>query len=458
MAEINFITAPIGGGKSRFGAQLVCDELERGQRMVVTNLAMWAWEPGDDKHLSVADWCHRHVEGSVDLHRRLRLLGGHEEVMQFYLHYPGFDLGTIVDAGSRGENGAVWKPRVLPDLATRQRMQVSRECPEGCLFVLDEVHLHFGAREWAQAGPGVEHYMSQLRKLNDDIYLVTQHVDKVDKNFRRNATKVFYVKNMNRTKLFGGVSFKDQFRVSEFAGMPEKGDKPIGTKVFKLADRDYHRVYDTMGGVGLPGAGMAPEKKVVRGGHWSRWVAIGCAILLVAYWAPKLTMRAIGAGVGGMLHATVKGVQNSMGTVNPAFVRTNAVARVLGPDVRVVVPVVSALVEKKEVVEDVVPVSSDTWWIGKAVAGGKISVWLSNGEAFKQDDGSLTWVSRDYVIVEGVRYNWRRLDKYPIDEPPGVNFAIGGRVGTLTPGVGGGVLTNRNSGRLIRGGNSAVPP
>ena len=131
MADITFVTAKIGGGKSLFATRVICNELATTERLISTSIPLFLddhwmtvkrtkglkypagipswWEspysvqdvddsgcPMDSKEMRIfvpglATWCHYEIKKVVDLNKRLRILQ-HEEIPKFYLHLPNRDL------------------------------------------------------------------------------------------------------------------------------------------------------------------------------------------------------------------------------------------------------------------------------------------------------------------------------------------------------------------------------
>ena len=411
MSDISFAIAKIGGGKSRFAAEQVCRELERSDRMIVTNLATWLYEAPDMGHMSLADWCWKYVPRGIDIGKRVRVLK-RGEVRDFYMHYPGFDLSLCNDEGEFA--GYDVKPgggQLLPNLAERQRLQQASKIPMGCLFVLDEVHLYFGSREWQKCGPGVIHYMSQLRKLNDDVLLITQHEGKVDKNFRRDATEWIYFENMGRRRLWGGVSFAGTVRFQVFLKEPEKGDEPERTGSYKIVAREYEKVYDTMAGVGLAGR-LIPEQKEKRGGHWSRWIVIGAVIIiasiifpsLVMKWAGRATRSAVSGFSQGMAGKIVTGVPAASSVVSAE----PRIQRAVGADAPAHVERKAALAMANEKPagpgKSDLEVSASVFYVGWVGDGVQRKFFLTDGSDFHLGDGHLQTVGRNFIVADGVKY------------------------------------------------------
>ena len=269
MADITFVIAPIGGGKSLFATGELCKELRKTERSIVTNLPLVLTpEECDEHHECVCDWAHREVSKPVFVPSRIRRLTNAMEVQQFWRYLPNLDLPELKE---RVDGGSDWAD-----------LRASRP---GCLYIIDEVHLYFRSREWQKVGPEVEFYMSQLRKMNDDLILVTQHPEKVDKNFRRNATEWLYFKNLGKAKLWGGVSLKGRFKWNKFESQPMRTDKPVESGFISLTDKGYHKLYRTMAGVGITGRLQCEEERKPGRGVYV-WVVALVALLGVALFVP----------------------------------------------------------------------------------------------------------------------------------------------------------------------------
>jgi len=54
----------------------------------------------------------------------------------------------------------------------------------GCVLLVDEVHMIWGAREWSDMGKVARYRLTQSRKLGTDVLWTAQFVDQVEKNIR----------------------------------------------------------------------------------------------------------------------------------------------------------------------------------------------------------------------------------------------------------------------------------
>jgi Zonular occludens toxin (Zot) len=384
MADITFVCAPIGGGKSLYATRAICMELERSERMIVTNVPIFDLEAPEGK-MTLGEWAHKYVSFPVDIRKRFRLLT-RDEVFEFWRYLPGKDLPNMERVTATRDTETV------PDLQSRQG-------DGGCFFLIDEVHLYFSARDWGKNGVKVETYMSQLRKLNDDLFLITQHPEKVDKNFRRNATEWFYLKNMGKTKLWAGVSLPGRFRYHIFDQMPVRNDKPIQSGWMRLEDREYYRVYDTMAGVGLTGK-LNPEQSRTKGRHWSVWVAAIVLIVVACFTLPRLAMYLFGRGAASLVTSVGKGVKSMVpnGVIppppNPLHASTEtAPATTERPAVAAPSPIASRPVPMPEIPDE------GSAMVGYACINGVWNVILSDGRTVMSTDPEF-----ENLTTQGLKY------------------------------------------------------
>lgn len=277
---INFVTGRPGAGKSFFGVMQICKELANTERFIVTNLPL--------NLEALADWCHDHIEKPVDLSRRLKLIND-SEVPSFWLYSP---LGRLKERVRLPGIGGDWE---FPDFSAR-----SAAWP-GCLYVIDEVHLFFNARAWQKVTQDAEFFMSQHRHLRCDVILISQHPEKVDKNFRRNAQDFTEIRNLGNEKFLLGVSLRGVCRWATFLDCPRPGssEAPMESGTFRFNIKEYGALYDTSAGVGLVGKISTNEQK--RGRH-PVWLVAACiAIIAGALVMPRALGMVIKSGTNTLI-------------------------------------------------------------------------------------------------------------------------------------------------------------
>jgi len=247
--SVHFIVGKPGGGKSLYAMRLLADELQHGTRPIVTNLSV------------KLDELNVRYQG-CDAVARVRTIT-EEQCRRFWLCRGGSDVPVV-----RSREHLDGKPDFSQSVATG-----------GVLYVIDEVHLFYNAREWAKVGQEAIWYLSQHRKMGDDIICISQAVEQVDVQFRRLALDFTYVTNYKQRKLLG-FQMPPLFHRATFAGMV-KGptDKPMLHGVFRLDPEGLASCYDTAAGVGI--VGREADRKARRGGlpWWmlpAGLVGVGC--------------------------------------------------------------------------------------------------------------------------------------------------------------------------------------
>jgi len=225
---ITILTGVPGEGKSLYGFNLIMDELIHGSRHIVTNL------PIDIEKLNVA-------------------------------FFERFDNGCISD-----------RVTMVEDHELKAIFTLDNRYPdEGRFFVLDEAHIAFNARQWQSTGEDVLFYLSQHRKLGDDVICITQAAGNLDKQFRSVAQHFVRCRNhiTKRAGIFRGVA---KFTANYFESETMRGETAqiVPYKIDWMAD-----CYNTAQGVGIKGSNA--DKGAKRKGI-SIWWGAAAAVLFVA--------------------------------------------------------------------------------------------------------------------------------------------------------------------------------
>jgi hypothetical protein len=292
--ETIFVCAVKGGGKSRRCVDFICDELEGSERSIFTNLPVRLPE--------FQLWANQHIKHkSVCVPARIRILKD-EEVWRFYLLTKDYGKTVPLKSDVTGTE--------VPDLAVRQG-------DGGIMFIIDEAQNYFRTRQWAKMGADVDFYLSQSRKLNDSLIVITQHPEKIAVDFRRNATNWIYVENFRKRKMFLGVTLPGRFGWAEYLDQPTKNDKPNDTGHFNLKHQNRHELYDTMAGVGLLGKVGAESNRRV-GLHWAVWPAFVAVILVGAWFIPQFMVHGFTGFVRHLTGATTAKVASLTNAKGPA--------------------------------------------------------------------------------------------------------------------------------------------
>jgi len=294
---IHFVTGKPGGGKTLFSVRLMVDELVKGKRTVVTNLPL--------NMANLNGYIQKkYPQASVNLFQRIRLLD-EDQTKKFYMHR-GYDLeGVVVDIPESElpldySAGAVFGP---------------------VLYIVDEIHLYFNAREFAKTGKAALWYVSQHRKLGDDVVCVTQFVGNVDKQFRVLAQDFTAIRNLANEKL-GFFNLPGIFTRRTFQDIPTPTSTPCETGTFKLDVEGIASCYETAKGVGIMGVGDTARRK--KGLNWKYSLVAVIMVCCVMMFLPKilgsLIQKGLGAAMGSagsvskeLLH---NGITNESDTIN----------------------------------------------------------------------------------------------------------------------------------------------
>jgi len=264
---IKFITGVPGGGKSMLAVRLITEELRTGSRDICTNLP-----------LHIGRLCEFMVENygkSFSAATRIRILKD-SEVSDFYKH-----RGIGVEVSER--NPITINHETVAHL---NYSPIARD-RGGVLYLLDEAHIFFNARNWADIAKDCLFYVSQHRHLNDDVYLITQRLKNVDAQFR-DITQEYIQMTNRRMQKWGPWQAPGGFVAKIYPKPPTNapGETPMETWKFNLDARGLGSCYDTSAGVGLEGGIMADTKRKRKGlPFWTMPIAaclvlglVGCGI------------------------------------------------------------------------------------------------------------------------------------------------------------------------------------
>lgn len=276
--SIHFISGKPGGGKSLYGVRLIVDELVNGSRPIVTNVPLKLDALNfylQDKY--PASFQRRFVGASVLSHisEQVILLSEDELAKFFTFRGSGVRLDSVANDA--------WKVGVRPDF--------SKVKDSGVFYVLDEVHIAFNSRAWASTGHEVLYYLSQHRKLGDDVVCITQSIGNVDKQFRSVSQDFTYIKNLSKQKA-GFFRLPSVFMRNTYTQPATDTSKPSETGSFTLDAAGLASLYDTARGVGIHGRTGADTSERKKGLHWL-WFALGFPFLifLFLHFTPILLSR-----------------------------------------------------------------------------------------------------------------------------------------------------------------------
>jgi hypothetical protein len=299
---IHFIVGKPGGGKTYYSVRQICHELMHGDRFIVTNVALNLEE--------LAEFCHKECSEPVDISGRVRILNELES-QQFWIYEgPGRECRGrhVVSEGNLRVD--------YPDFSTRTG--------KGVLYVIDEVHVHFGARQWQKTSSDCTHYQTQHRKLGDDVLLVTQHPEQVDKAFRRLAQDYTVIRYLANERILG-FNVGRVFRRATYLDVKTKGDNQPAqeTGYFRMEVGRYAKLYNTHAGVGIVGRTDIKERHGTGRPLWMLGLLI-LAVLAGIWFFPKAAVASVKWGISSILGGKKEIAATMMGTnVVSEIVETN---------------------------------------------------------------------------------------------------------------------------------------
>jgi len=267
-----------GGGKSFGALRDILDEAVNGNRVIVTNLSV---NPG-----RFSAYVQKHYPAATfDPLERLVIMTD-EETTKFW----------------RRRRRDVLLPKIGKD------PESAKVGPEqyGCLYVIDEAHIHFDARAWAETGLELSFYNSQHRKYNDEVIFVTQFLDLLDKRVRGFAAEYCYFVNHGLQRYLTYFRQPAYFTVKVYTKPKTNApgqDNAQAAHRYQL-NKELADCYDTSAGVGIPGRGI-PENNRIKGVNMA-WIAIPVCLAAIAFYkAPEAAGTAITSYVDRAVPAPV---------------------------------------------------------------------------------------------------------------------------------------------------------
>ena len=111
-------------------------------------------------------------------------------------------------------------------------------CPRGSFIVIDEAHKHFNSRDWqSEKNRQFADWASTHRHDGYDVLLITQDIDKIDKQVRSLIEWCYYFRKIN---FFGGL-VNNKYIVFSYMGDDHNG-KPLG-KVNRSYQKEVFSCY-----------------------------------------------------------------------------------------------------------------------------------------------------------------------------------------------------------------------
>ncbi len=252
-------------------------------------------------------------------------------------------------------------------------------------------------RRYADAPNEFPFYLSQHRKLGDDIYVYTQQPQNVDKMFRSFTQEFIYVVNIGKKRV-GPFAAPKIFR---FAAYPEPYTGQIGqvcqySGYFRM-DYELAATYNTAAGIGIEAA-KADLGSKVKGLDWRLLLLLPIIVSLCFFGFRWIGGRWVQSVIPGVKKSASESRIHSVGVPAPQVPLTSSP------------PKSSGQIEAKIPDHFTNSIDSQVLMVGWALEGRKARVALSDGRWVGQEDG-LTQMTHEYCIVQGHIYRMRSFEE-----------------------------------------------
>ncbi|HEY3863147.1 MAG TPA: zonular occludens toxin domain-containing protein [Verrucomicrobiae bacterium] len=412
--SLYFVCGKVGAGKSYRGVVSMVDQLLHDDRLIVTNLPvnLAALSEFLVRRYPTHNVClidhlrpalpgeEADADGMVFEPSRIRILQ-EDELAEFYrVRHQAAEKALRIEREKGNRNPVC--------LDFSQWLKGGKFSGKGVIYHLDELQLFYNVRKFADAPDEFPFYLSQHRKLGDDIYVYTQQPQNVDKMFRSFTQEFIYVVNIGKKRV-GPFAAPKIFR---FAAYPEPFTGQVGqicqySGYFRM-DYELAATYNTAAGIGIEAA-KADVGSKVKGLHW-RWLLLLPVLLTVSVFGFR--------GLGGVWVRSVLPASKKPAAVSGVRPVGNATA----PQAAAPTAAIPALLQGVAV-ENGLPntggnnviIDSDVFMIGWITEGSKMRVALSDGRWVGLEDG-LMRVTQTYCVVKGRVYRMRSLDERLRDE------------------------------------------
>jgi hypothetical protein len=379
-----FIVGKPRGGKSFLATKYIYEQLlkDKGQvlRPIVTNIKLNFDEIAAELKQDLK------LEYTPDLRNRIRILDD-AETGEFWLYTVGREFLKRKTIKMRN-----WEFDV-PDFEDRGK--------EGCLYVIDEVHIYFpavfGTRNDNE--DDLRFFLTQHGKMNFDIICVTQHPEQVSKQFRRLCQEYMHVRNLSREPIYG-FRIGNMFRYVRSLNSPGSMNPAVFDSGFHQMDfKKYGKMYDTTQGVGIAGSLIhEPEK---RGRHLAWLIVPIAAFAYFLFWmgcqAPHQLLN-LSKSMSKRVEAKVQGNKPTNtfngGDVFHLMPRTSSGTSSGPPESK---PGVSAARLSPGESVKTLEVTVTGWYL----VAGTVQVFLSDGRQADSRYHEVDWLSRTNAICFG---------------------------------------------------------
>jgi hypothetical protein len=379
------LTAPPGGGKSKQAMRYIVRELLTSDRPIKTNLKVefLPWALNGKLQMGLIEWLRRrgHKKAADECLSRIELLTDNQ-VKQFW-NYRG-ELGSVdEETGERIVKAHSERiETVKKDTDGNYRAGITHD--GGVFYVIDEAHDHFNSHEWQNVGKECLWYASKNRHFGDDIWVVSQAMSNVVKQFRVLIQETILVRNLGFERLgYLRMPRKTVLKAYLYCPLEFSGKEPLYVEWVDNAKDEIEQCYNTAAAVA--GSSADVGKANVWGIHWSWGAAAVVAILVGIYYASEY----------GPKFLLSMNTPKKAAAMEPA--RSSGTA------------VVGSSVRSERVSQGESPVTNDVpavYMRGFGRVRDGFVIWLTDGREFRTGDPEVIALEKNRVNINGT---WHSL-------------------------------------------------
>ena len=147
----------------------------------------------------------------------------------------------------------------------------------GCVYYIDEAHIPFDSYNWDKLAADVSFYVSQHGKLKDDVFLITQHLDKLAKRLKLDCQYYIEVVYKRRQTILGFQKGYHFVATGWSGGIPENehAKRKPNSKFPFLPKASVLKCYDSTAGFGVVGTGENYGEQHFQGlPPWALWLVV----------------------------------------------------------------------------------------------------------------------------------------------------------------------------------------
>lgn len=412
VGSIHVILGKPGSGKSLYAVVRLIRELLETERNIVTNLPLrldrlneYLQKLYPERNLRILD--------------RVRLLS--ETELRFFWKFRGDgDVAPPELALLESTHGEMARNQLLKSLDIWARTPSAGDVGRGVCYMLDEAHIAFNARDWANIGKAALFYLSQHRKLGDIVWVITQAPGNLDKQFRSVAEDFTVLRNEYTAK-YGIFRGRGRFVRKTYLAEPSANAEPFESAAFTLDKEGIASCYDTAKGIGVHGnkADIGRRAKGIP-----IWVVIpaGLVLALACVFVPWLLGRSAGKLMTGDAARKIEAVQKDAGLVPlPGSVVPGSAASAASSAVPLPLPAIprsEGVYLTQEWVLNNRP-ERPLWVSGVIYRGASFTVYLSDGRVFTDADKTIERLDRRGLVIGGMLVPMKPLESvYPKEATP----------------------------------------